>query len=81
MNDFYKKRYIRILPFFAFLCVVDLLVSPSISSLYELFCQYNPVLRIFTELWINYGDWCRMVLGYYLCILYALSFLCVLDGQ
>lgn len=39
MNDFYKKRYIRILPFFAFLCVVDLLVSPSISSLYELFAN------------------------------------------
>lgn len=81
MNDFYKKRYNRFLPFFAFLCVVDLLVSPSIGSLYEFFCQYNPMFRIFTELWGHYGYWCRMVSGNYLCVLYALSFFCVLDGQ
>lgn len=36
-NDFYHKRYLRILPFFAFLCILDLVISPSIGSLYEAF--------------------------------------------
>ena len=34
-TKFYKKRYARILPFFAILCLIDLAVSPSIGSLYE----------------------------------------------
>lgn len=36
---FYKKRYMRILPFFAVLCLIDLAVSPSIGSLYEVFAN------------------------------------------
>ena len=34
---FYKKRYARILPFFAVLCMLDFIISPSIGSLYETF--------------------------------------------
>lgn len=36
---FYKKRYMRILPFFAVLCLIDLAVSPSIGSVYEVFAN------------------------------------------
>lgn len=36
-NDFYYKRYLRILPFFAFLCILDFVMSPSIGSMYEAF--------------------------------------------
>ncbi len=32
---FYKKRYKKILPFFAFLCFIDFIFSPSLQSLYE----------------------------------------------
>lgn len=32
---FYKRRYARILPFFALLCTLELIVDHSISSLYE----------------------------------------------
>ena len=38
-NSFYKKRYIRILPFFASLCVLDVIISPSMYSLYEMFAD------------------------------------------
>ena len=34
---FYKKRYARILPFFAVLCLLDFIISPSVGSLYETF--------------------------------------------
>lgn len=38
-NDFYKKRYMRILPFFACLCVLDFLVAPSIEQACQLFAN------------------------------------------
>ena len=31
-NAFYKKRYMRILPFFACLCLLDLVMSPSMDQ-------------------------------------------------
>ena len=34
-TEFYKKRYLRILPFFAVLVVIDLVVNFSLGSLYE----------------------------------------------
>lgn len=33
--DFYKKRYNKIWPYFALLCVLDFVMSPSKSALYE----------------------------------------------
>ena len=38
-NAFYKKRYMRILPFFASLCVLDLVMSPSVDQLFNLFAN------------------------------------------
>ena len=35
-NAFYKKRYMRILPFFACLCLLDLVISPSVEQVYNL---------------------------------------------
>lgn len=35
-NAFYKKRYMRILPFFACLCMLDLVMSPSVEQVYQL---------------------------------------------
>lgn len=37
--DFYKKRYKKILPFFALLCLIDFVMSPSLSALYEVFAN------------------------------------------
>ncbi len=38
-DAFYRKRYLRILPFFALLCFLDLAVSPSLGSLCEVFAN------------------------------------------
>ncbi len=35
-NAFYKKRYMRILPFFACLCLLDFAMSPSVEQVYNL---------------------------------------------
>lgn len=38
-SDFYGKRFKKILPFFACLVILDILISPSISSIYEGFAD------------------------------------------
>ena len=37
--DFYKKRYNKIWPYFALLCVLDFVMSPSKNALYEVFAN------------------------------------------
>ena len=39
VNEFYGKRYAKIWPFFALLCVLDFVISPSKNSLYEVFAN------------------------------------------
>lgn len=41
--EFYSKRYSKILPFFTILVLMDLLISPSINSLYEGFVNLTLV--------------------------------------
>lgn len=38
-NIFYKKRYIRILPFFGVLCLLDFCLSPSMESFYQVYAN------------------------------------------
>ncbi len=38
-SRFYGRRYMRILPYFAFLCLLDLVLLPSIPALYEFFAN------------------------------------------
>lgn len=39
LDDFYRKRYVRILPFFALLVLLDVVLSPSLASIYEGFAD------------------------------------------
>ena len=39
IEDFYKKRYIKIWPYFALLCALDFVISPSKESLFEVFAN------------------------------------------
>lgn len=39
VEDFYRKRYIKIWPYFALLCLLDFIILPSKESLYELFAN------------------------------------------
>lgn len=37
--QFYSKRYAKIWPYFAMLCVLDFIISPSMGTLYEVFAN------------------------------------------
>lgn len=39
IEDFYRRRYSKIWPYFALLCVLDLVISPSKESSYEVFAN------------------------------------------
>lgn len=39
ISEFYKKRYIKTLPFFALLVLIDLIVTPSVDSFYGAFAD------------------------------------------
>lgn len=39
VGQFYGKRYLKIWPFFALLCILDLIISPSLNALYEVFAN------------------------------------------
>lgn len=43
VETFYKRRYAKMWPFFALLCVLDVVVSPSKNSLYEVFANLTLV--------------------------------------
>ena len=39
IEDFYKKRYIKIWPYFALLCALDFIMSPSKESMFDVFAN------------------------------------------
>lgn len=39
MEEFYSKKYIKMWPYFALLCALDFVISPSKNSLYEVFAN------------------------------------------
>lgn len=39
IGDFYSKRYKKIWPYFSVLCLLDFIISPSLSALYETFAD------------------------------------------
>lgn len=39
VEKFYSRRYAKVLPFFALLCALDFIISPSLNSVYEIFAN------------------------------------------
>lgn len=39
VQEFYSKRYVKIWPFFALLCILDFIIDPSLNSVYEVFAN------------------------------------------
>ena len=39
IETFYKRRYEKLCPFFALLCILDVVISPSANSVYEIFAN------------------------------------------
>ena len=80
LKSFYSKRYLRILPFFALLCLLDFIISPSINSLGEVFANItlcfgllpNPNMSV-----IGVGWFLGLIFVFYI----AFPFFCYLIGS
>ena len=64
VEDFYKKRYIKIWPYFTLLCALDFMMSPSKESLFEVFanltlCQGLPVSYTHLDVYKRQEDMIR----------------------
>lgn len=53
LTDFYKKRVAKILPFFAVLVVMDLIISPSIGSIFEAFADLTLLFGLMPNIKIS----------------------------
>lgn len=65
-SKFYKRRYIRILPYFAFLCVIELVIDHNLSSLYEFFANMTLCFGLLPNPQIE-----MMSLGWFLGIIFV----------
>ncbi len=68
--SFYRKRYLKILPFFAFLSVIDVILAPSISSVYEAFANVTLVFGLIPNANISV-----IGVGWFLGVVFAFYFL------
>ena len=76
LSDFYGKRFKKILPFFAVLVVLDLIMSPSLSSVYEGFADLTLLFGFLPNdiTVIGVGWFLGLIFVFYLCF----PFFCVL---
>ena len=70
-DDFYSKRFKKILPFFATLVVLDIVMSPSLNSLYEAFADVTLLFGLLPNAGnisvIGVGWFIGLVFVFYLC--------------
>ena len=79
IEDFYKKRYIKIWPYFAMLCFLDLAISPSKESLFEVFANLTLCQGLLPNMHIEVIG--ELDIGSHFCILYAVSILLFPDWK
>lgn len=77
-NDFYGKRFKKILPFFGFLVLVDIVMSPSTDALYEVFADITLLFGFLPNAGnitvIGVGWFLGLIFVFYICF----PFFCVL---
>lgn len=77
-NDFYGKRFKKILPFFGLLVLLDIVVSPSIDALYEAFADLTLLFGFLPSAGnitvIGVGWFLGLIFVFYICF----PFFCVL---
>lgn len=70
-DDFYAKRFKKILPFFAALVVLDIVMSPSLSAIYEGFADVTLLFGLLPDAGnitvIGVGWFIGLVFVFYLC--------------
>lgn len=77
-SDFYGKRFKKILPFFGILVLLDVIVSPSVGSVYEAFADLTLLFGFLPDTGnisvIGVGWFLGLIFVFYLCF----PFFCVL---
>lgn len=78
LEDFYRKRYMKILPFFAVLVLIDIVMSRSIEAIYEGFADVTLLFGLFPNniTVIGVGWFLGVIFAFYL----IFPFYCVLIG-
>lgn len=78
LTEFYKKRFQKVLPFFAILSLIDLVMSPSKATLYETFANITLLFGLLP----NGGDISVIGVGWFLGLVFVFyllfPFFCVL---
>lgn len=78
LSDFYAKRFKKILPFFALLVLIDVLLSPSLNAIYEAFADLTLLFGFLP----NAGNISVIGVGWFLGLIFVLyicfPFYCVL---
>lgn len=82
LDQFYKKRFLKILPFFGLLSLVDVIISPSKEALLELFANLTLCFGFLPDA----GDISVIGVGWFLgvvCIFYIIFpfYCCLLKGK
>lgn len=77
-SQFYGSRFKKVLPFFGFLVLLDIIISPSIASLYEAFADITLLFGFLPEAGnlsvIGVGWFLGLLFVFYLCF----PFFCIL---
>ncbi|MBM6765062.1 acyltransferase [Faecalicoccus pleomorphus] len=78
LSDFYTKRFKKILPFFALLVLIDVLLSPSLNGIYEAFADLTLLFGFLPNAGnisvIGVGWFLGLIFVFYVCF----PFYCVL---
>ena len=80
IEDFYKKRYIKIWPYFALLCALDFIMSPSKESMFDVFANLTLCQGLLPNAKISVigVSWTLAVI---FCVLHAISVLLFPDWK
>lgn len=78
LTEFYRKRFQKVLPFFGILVLLDIVISPSIASIYEGFADVTLLFGLLP----NAGDISVIGVGWFLGLVFVFymgfPFFCVL---
>ena len=84
VEDFYKKRYVKTWPYFALLCALDFVISPSKESLFEVFANLTLCQGLLPRTSAKceyFRHWCELDTCSHFCVLYAVPVLLLPDWK
>lgn len=82
LSAFYKKRFLKILPFFAVLVLMDIAISPSVGALYEAFADVTLLFGFLPDAGnievIGVGWFLGVIVVFYICFPF---FCCLIETR